>query len=73
MSGVQVKKVENATLYEAPILVSKDGKRLDNVYPAQSVYPTKRGQTFNEIGVLGHSGMMYMLCLLILIKLMVRE
>ena len=53
MSGVQVKKVENATLYEAPILVSKDGKRLDNVYPAQSVYPTKRGQTFNEIGVLG--------------------
>ena len=52
-SGVQVKKVENATLYEAPLGVFKEGKKLSNLYPAQSTYPTKRGQTFNEIGVLG--------------------
>ncbi len=52
-SGIQVKKDENATLYEAPLGVFKDGKKLSNLYPAQSTYPTKRGQTFNEIGVLG--------------------
>ena len=52
-SGIQVKKDENATLYEVPLGVFKDGKKLSNLYPAQSTYPTKRGQTFNEIGVLG--------------------
>ena len=40
-SGIQVKKDENATLYEAPLGVFKDGKKLSNIYPAQSTYPTK--------------------------------
>ena len=47
-----MKKDENATLYEAPYLFLKMAKDF-KIYPAQSTYPTKEGQTFNEIGVLG--------------------
>jgi cytochrome c-type biogenesis protein CcmF len=49
--GIDIRQVENHTLYGVPIAVSKYGKPLTELFPAQSVYPTKPGQTFNEIGV----------------------
>ena len=51
--GVQIKKDQNATLFYAPVSVHKDGKFVGVVEPAQSRYPTKPDQTFNEIGIEG--------------------
>ncbi|NRA66372.1 MAG: heme lyase CcmF/NrfE family subunit [Pseudobacteriovorax sp.] len=51
--GIEVKKVENATLFAAPVEVIKDGKNMGVMEPAQSQYPTKMGQTFHEIGIKG--------------------
>lgn len=52
-TGVQVKKEHNATLFWVPVTVKKDGKMIGVAEPAQSRYPTKPGQTFNEIGIEG--------------------
>ena len=51
--GIDVTKELNYTLFAAPLTVSKEGEILDVVRPAHSVYPTKKGQTFHEIGVIG--------------------
>ena len=51
--GIQIKKDENATLYWAPVVVHKDGQLVGTVEPAQSRYPTKPDQSFNEIGIEG--------------------
>ncbi len=49
--GVDVLKQDNATLFAAPLKVSRHGQQIASLLPAQSVYPTKPDQTFNEIGV----------------------
>lgn len=50
--GIQVKEVDNATLFTAPIKVEKNGKHLGSLYSSQSKYPTS-DQILNEIGVHG--------------------
>ena len=51
--GIDVQKVQNVTLFVAPLTVKKQGRTIYKVYPAQSKYPTKPGQNFNEIAVEG--------------------
>ena len=52
MGKFQVREEGNATLYEAPLLVTRDGREIGTVYPAKSKYPTKP-ELMNEVGVLG--------------------
>lgn len=42
----------NATLFELPLNISRDGKPIGTIYPAKSRYPTKP-ELMNEVGVLG--------------------
>lgn len=51
--GIDVIKKDNVTLFTAPISVSRHGRKIYELLPAQSSYPTKPGQTFNEIAVEG--------------------
>ncbi|MGE0172331.1 MAG: heme lyase CcmF/NrfE family subunit [Oligoflexales bacterium] len=53
MDKIRIYEKENATMFGALIDISRNGKYLGEVESAQSVYPTKPGQAFNEIGVLG--------------------
>jgi cytochrome c-type biogenesis protein CcmF len=48
--GIVTTKQENAVLFQAPLVVSRDGKELTTIYPAKSKYPTK-AELLNEIGV----------------------
>ena len=52
--GIDVGKDQNATIFAAPLQVSRNGQVLYNMKPAQSRYPTKPGQVFNEIAVAGN-------------------
>ena len=52
-SGIEVSEVENVTLFAAPLEVNRFGKKVAEMAPAQSRYPTKPGQPFNEIAVDG--------------------
>jgi cytochrome c-type biogenesis protein CcmF len=47
---VQVSKVENATLFTAPVVLSRDGRQIAVLKPAQAKYPTA-SERMNEIGV----------------------
>lgn len=49
---VQVTREHNATIFGPHLTVSRGGKPVGTVRPAQAQYPTKPGQPFNEIGVL---------------------
>ncbi|MFW7380955.1 MAG: heme lyase CcmF/NrfE family subunit [Oligoflexus sp.] len=49
--GIEMETNKNATLFIAPLTLTRDGKTLDVMKPAQAVYPTKTDQTFNEIAV----------------------
>ena len=51
--GIDVVKELNTTLFIAPIKVSRGSETLYTMKPAQSRYPTKPGQAFNEIAVAG--------------------
>ena len=53
VKGIEVLKDKNATLFAAPVKVTKDGRDMGTLVPAQSQYPTKPGQTFHEIGIEG--------------------
>jgi len=48
--GIVTTKQENAVLFQAPLVVSRDGKELTTIYPSKSKYPTK-AELLNEIGV----------------------
>ena len=50
--GIDVTQEENVTLFSAPIRVSRGSEKF-LMRPAQSRYPTKPGQPFNEIAVNG--------------------
>ncbi|MCX6126018.1 MAG: cytochrome c biogenesis protein CcsA [Proteobacteria bacterium] len=50
-SQMSTRKEHNATLFEAPLSIRRDGKDLGKLYPAKSRYPTK-AELLNEIGVL---------------------
>jgi cytochrome c-type biogenesis protein CcmF len=50
--GISVAQKANATMYEAPLQVSRNGKAIGEVRPARSKYPTS-GDMLHEIGVLG--------------------
>ena len=51
-TGITIEKVDNATLFGAPIAVTRAGQKVADLVPAQSRYPTK-AQSFNEIAVHG--------------------
>lgn len=53
-TGVEARTKLNATNYTAPVNLSRDGKFLMEMDPAQAVYPTKPDQTFNEIAITGN-------------------
>ncbi len=52
--GIDVTNEANATLFAAPLKVTRAGKEIYQLRPAQSFYPTKPGQSFNEIAVEGN-------------------
>lgn len=49
--GIETLQVHNYVLYRSSLKMSRYGKELEEIHPAQSKYPTKPGQTFNEIAV----------------------
>jgi cytochrome c-type biogenesis protein CcmF len=49
--GIEIRKQDNATLFTAPLKLSKNDRFLTTILPAQAIYPTKQDQSFNEIGV----------------------
>lgn len=49
-SGMTTRQDHNATLFEAPLALSRDGVDLGQIVPAKSRYPTK-AELLNEIGV----------------------
>jgi cytochrome c-type biogenesis protein CcmF len=53
MDHITIYQKENATMFGAMVEVTKNGKEVGIVEAAQSLYPTKQDQVFNEIGVLG--------------------
>lgn len=52
-AGMEIKEVDNATMFEAPLKVMRDGKDLGTMTPARSRYPTK-AELLNEIAVNGN-------------------
>ncbi len=49
-NSVQVGKDKNATLYQAPLQLTRDGKSLGTITPARSKYPTKP-ELMHEVAV----------------------
>lgn len=49
--GIEMGTQQNATLFQAPLKLSRNGQELTTMLPAQALYPTKPDQTFNEIAV----------------------
>lgn len=54
MDQIDVTQEHNAQIFSAPIQVSRNGEVLYHLRPGQSRYPTKPGQSFNEIAVTGN-------------------
>lgn len=50
--GIVTTRKENVILFQAPLIVSKNGKELATMLPAKSKYPTN-ADLLNEVGVLG--------------------
>jgi cytochrome c-type biogenesis protein CcmF len=48
--GMVTTQEDNATLYQAPLTISRNGEVLDTIYPAKSKYPTKM-ELLNEVGL----------------------
>lgn len=49
--GMVTDQKDNATLFQAPLAVSRDGRELGSIYPAKSKYPTK-AELLNEVGLM---------------------
>lgn len=52
LTGFRQRQDGNATLFEAPLVVYRNGQEVGTVAPAKSRYPTKP-ELMNEVGVLG--------------------
>ncbi len=48
--GMVTAQEDNATLYQAPLTISRNGAILGTIYPAKSKYPTKM-ELLNEVGL----------------------
>jgi cytochrome c-type biogenesis protein CcmF len=49
--GISTDQKDNATLFQAPLVVSRQGEQLGVIYPAKSRYPTK-AELLNEVGLM---------------------
>jgi cytochrome c-type biogenesis protein CcmF len=48
--GMNTDQQDNVTLFQAPLMVSRNGENLGMIFPAKSKYPTKP-ELLNEVGV----------------------
>jgi cytochrome c-type biogenesis protein CcmF len=48
--GMVTTQQANATLYQAPLTISRNGEVFETIYPAKSKYPTKM-ELLNEVGL----------------------